>query len=59
VSNDEQRTGEPTPDDADVDASDVAEDPNTSTAGVLDEKTLRAHTRAVDDAINEARRRNG
>jgi hypothetical protein len=37
----------------------VAEDPKTSTAGVLDEKTLRAHTRAVDDAINEARRRNG
>jgi hypothetical protein len=61
VSHDEQSTGEHESDDedADADASHATEDPNTSTEGVLDEKTLRTHAREVGDAINEARRRNG
>ena len=59
MSDDEQRTGEHEPDDADPDASGAADDPNESTEGVLDEDTLRAHAREVEDAINEARRRNG
>jgi hypothetical protein len=59
VSDDEQRTREHEPDDADTDASGSGDDPNTSTEGVLDEETLRAHASEVEDAINEARRRNG
>ena len=59
----EQQTREHEPDDddadADADASGSTDDPNMSTEGVLDEETLRAHAREVDDAIDEARRRNG
>ncbi len=40
-------------------ASDPTDDPNMSTEGVLDEEELRAHAREVDNAIQEARRRNG
>jgi hypothetical protein len=55
-----QPTREPASDDADTDASNSTDDdPNTSTEGVLDEETLRAHAREVDHAIDEARRRNG
>ena len=59
MSDDEQRTREHEPDDADTGASVADDDPNTSTEGLLDEKTLRAHAREVEDAINDARRRNG
>jgi hypothetical protein len=55
-----QPTRELASDDADTDASSSTDDdPNTSTEGVLDEETLRAHAREVDQAIDEARRRNG
>jgi hypothetical protein len=59
VSDDAQQTREQEPTDQGTDASDVTDDPNTSTEGVLDEETLRAHASEVEDAINEARRRNG
>jgi hypothetical protein len=59
VSDDEQRTREHEPDDTRTDASGSSDDPNTSTEGVLDEETLREHASEVEDAINEARRRNG
>jgi hypothetical protein len=59
VSDDEQRTREHGSDDADADAGGPDHDPNTSTEGVLDEEKLRADASEVEDAINEARRRNG
>jgi hypothetical protein len=61
VSDDEQRTREHGSDDtdADADAGGSDDDPNRSTEGVLDEEKLRADASEVEDAINEARRRNG
>lgn len=44
--------------DAAGDMPDAGDDPNTSTDGLLDEEKLRAHAHEVDDAIQEARRRN-
>jgi hypothetical protein len=43
---------------APTEESGSSDDPNTSTEGLLDEERLLEHAREVDDAIQEARRRN-
>lgn len=58
MSDDRQQERARAADAAPTEKSGSSDDPNTSTEGLLDEETLREHAREVDDAIQEARRRN-
>ena len=55
---DDERDRDDVAADADEAAAPASEDPNESTAGLLDEDTLREHAREVDSAIQDAKSRN-
>ena len=56
---DDERAKDDPAADAGADAVPKNDDPNESTAGLLDEATLREHAHEVDHAIQEAKNRNG